>query len=175
VNKKICLTNFEVPCACTHAGKTLQAWGVEPCHHSSRNTAISVTEKLWIVDSKFLPQMWSNVALNSQNGLVAMYTVTAIPLSAHTLATVSTSHGSTVRRSMRSHETLSCSWAILRAWRSTCIWAPYPNSVTSFPEMNYKCRKKMNPHSQACTENCEAAHNCDRIWEKGPYCAFFEF
>ena len=35
---------------------------------------------------------------------------------------------------MRSHEIFSCSWAILQALRNTWIWAPYPTTVTSFPE-----------------------------------------
>ena len=50
-----------------------------------------------------------------------------------TWATVSTSHGIMVLRSISSQDTPSSSLAIAQAERRTCIWAPYPTSVTSDP------------------------------------------
>ena len=50
-----------------------------------------------------------------------------------TLATVSTSHGRMVHRSISSHDTCSLSCAIWTTSRSTCTWVPQPTSVTSLP------------------------------------------
>ena len=55
-----------------------------------------------------------------------------------TWATVSTSHGIMVLRSSSSQDTPSLSLAIAWAERKTCIWAPYPTSVTSDPKAQHR-------------------------------------